>query len=84
MIISEDYIKIKLTKVKEADNPEHPNNIPEGTQREGLMYQEPKVGECFYLQYENKLSHFRTSIVQEIIDKDTFRTYNSIYKIERL
>ncbi len=77
-------IKIKLTKVRESDKPFHPNNIQPGEEREGLMYEAPKVDECFYLQYEGRISHFRTSPVVKIVDENIFETFNSIYQIERL
>ncbi len=72
-------IKVKLTKLKEADNPLHPNDIEVGYEKHGIMYEEPVVGQHF-----NLFPNWRTSRVQEIIDENTFRTFNSIYKIEKI
>ena len=69
--------KIRLIKVKEADNPRHPHNIPEGYVVEGEFVADPEVGETFWVG-----QRWRTSVVQEIISPDTFRTMNSIYKVE--
>ena len=76
--------KFKLTKLKESDNPLHPNNIDEGYIKIGYNTHPsvPKVGECFWLD------NFRTSVVQKIISDEhvggiiIFETYNSVYKIE--
>lgn len=78
-----DPVKIKLTKVRESDDHLHPNNIPEGNEYIGTMHSEPKAGECFYLD-RGPVYYFRTSEVQEVIDETTFRTFNSIYQIERI
>ena len=85
-IIQEQYfadicdMKVKLTKLRESDDPLHPGNIPEGyeTTRSlpSSLFKPPTVGERFNLQT------FSTSGVQEIINDNTFRTYNSIYKWE--
>jgi hypothetical protein len=72
-------MKIRLVKIKELENALHPNNIEVGFTKEGTLINEPKVGECFYVGF-----NWRTSTVQEVIDENTFRTYNSIYKIEKL
>ena len=68
---------IKLTKLKEAPSPLHPNNIEVGFEKIGVFVKEPVVGEPFYLGWS-----WATSTVQEIIDPDTFRTHNSIYRYE--
>lgn len=72
-------ILVSIKKLKEADNPIHPNNIEEGYEkREGMdegFFKKPTIGERFYVGYS-----FSTSAVQEILSEDTFRTYNSIYK----
>lgn len=75
--------KIRLEKLEELPDAEHPGNIKVGFLRVGLIPREPEVGECFWLLTEQKAPSFRTSTVTEIIDKDTFRTVNSIYRIER-
>lgn len=69
--------KIRLTKLKEAENPKHPNNIQEGFAIDGDLYRKPTVGENFWVG-----NSWRTSIVLEILTENTFRTMNSIYKIE--
>lgn len=75
----ENYKKIKLTKLAEAPNPLHPNNIEVGFEKIGLNMGEPVVGEPYWVGMG-----WRTSPVVEIIDPTTFRTLNSIYKIEYL
>lgn len=65
--------KVKLTKLRDSDEPMHPNHIPAGKVVTGLFYEEPKVGESFDVGY------WSTSTVQEIIDANHFRTHNSIY-----
>jgi hypothetical protein len=67
---------VKLTKLRDCDNPRHPNNIIAGSQRIGNAHYQPTVGERFWV------NSFSTSLVQEILDDNTFRTYNSIYKWE--
>jgi len=68
-----------ITKLTDDEfNGNHPNGINVGYNRFGEMYDPPTVGDCFYL------GSFKTSIVTEIIDKNTFRTENSTYKIEYL
>ena len=70
---------VRLTKLKEAENPKYPNNVEEGTQGEGDFVEEPIVGKRFRVP-----GFLSTSAVQEILTDDTFRTYNSIYKWEIL
>jgi len=79
-------MRIKLTKLKEAPNPRHPNNIEEGFIGYGVFIKEPEVGKEFLLSHYNGdlWRGFHTSVVQEIIDDSTFRTCNSIYKWEKL
>ena len=71
--------KIRLIKLKEADNPRHPHNIPEGHVVTGNYVNAPEVGQPFWVGMG-----YRTSMVEEIISPDTFRTMNSIYKIETI
>ena len=73
--------KVKLTKIEELSNAEVPNNIPINAERIGMMKDPPEVGRCFYI-HSSISSYFRTSTVTEIIDETTFKTRNSIYKIE--
>jgi hypothetical protein len=68
-------MKIKLKKQNELPNARHPNNIEIGHVVEGEFNAEPKVGESFWVGVR-----WRTSVVQEIIDANIFRTYNSIYR----
>lgn len=87
-------VKIKLTKLSEAPDPLHPNNIKKGECRIGFIYegQKPTVGKSFVLhsviEKNGTPVHpghwFYTSEVMEIIDDNTFQTLNSIYKIEWL
>ena len=72
-----DMVKIKLIKLEEVENPRHPHNIPTGHVVEGEFVNRPEVGECFWVGVG-----WRTSTVQEVFSEDTFRTYNSIYKVE--
>lgn len=76
--------RVKLVKIQELEKAKHPNNIPINYEKDGFLIEEPIINQCFWL-YTDKWSRegFRTSVVQKIIDKDTFETYNSIYKIIR-
>lgn len=69
--------KVKITKLREVDNPLYPDNIPEGYERIGDFITAPEVGQKFYVGMG-----WRTSAVQEIIDEHTFRTLNGVYKWE--
>jgi hypothetical protein len=75
-------MKVKLVKLKELPDAVHPNNIIEGyeTVREVNpdLFEKPQLGERFNVGW------FSTSLVQEILDDNTFRTYNSIYYWEIL
>lgn len=75
---------VKLQKVSdEVFNGRHPHYIYEGYTQYGTLENEVTVGERCYVvnpcRYNDYLS---TSKVTEIIDDNTFRTENSIYKIE--
>ena len=74
--------KAKLIKLKDFDSAEYKNHIEESRVVEGVIIDTPTVGKCFYLFYEDRNSAFRTSTVKEVIDENTFRTNNSIYKLE--
>jgi hypothetical protein len=76
-------MEVILTKVKELEDALVPNNIPERYNRKGTLLSEPKIGECVVIN-PGKLSQFNTSTVLEILDDNTFKTYNSIYTITRL
>lgn len=76
---------LKLTKLAEAPDPKHPQNIPVGNTYYGTNNEDPKEGEMFYLygiSYQQGQRGLRTSVVQEIVSENTFRTYNSIYQWE--
>jgi hypothetical protein len=72
-------MKIRLKKLKELDNATHPNNIEVGFEKEGEMISDPKLGNRFWVG-----NSWRTSVVTEIIDDNTFKTLNSIYQITKL
>ena len=76
-------VKVKLTKVSEAPDPLHPNNIPTGDTRVGYIRPEyilPQIGKSWLLESviekngESKQpgSYFQTSEVIEIIENNTF------------
>lgn len=69
--------EIILTKIKEVDKPLVPNNIAKGFKKRGFIDTEPTVG--LFLLVTTKTTYFHTSTIVEIIDANTFRTYNSIY-----
>jgi len=75
-------MKIKLKKLAELENALHPNNIDVGYETirdvDERCFEEPQLGRRFHIDT------FSTSGVQEIIDKNTFRTYSSIYRWERV
>jgi hypothetical protein len=66
---------IKLEKLRESKNPEHPNNIQDGYTHIGHLKETPVVGENFWVGI-----NWRTSTVKKIIDENTFETCNSIYR----
>ena len=68
---------IRLEKLTELPDAKHPNNKEVGYTKEGTFIEAPKVGETFLVGMQ-----FQTSIVNEIIDKNTFKTLNSTYKWE--
>lgn len=72
--------EIILTKIKEVDKPLTPNNIAEGFKKRGFIEVEPIVGSILLIT--TKLTYFHTSTIVEIINANTFRTYNSIYHWE--
>jgi hypothetical protein len=71
-------MEITLKKIKELPDATHPNNKEVGYIQVGEFVADPKVGEPFYVG-----DRFRTSRVKEIIDANTFKTHNSIYKWEK-
>jgi len=77
---------IKLTKIKDLRfNNNHPNDINEGSIHIGLWVRNPKIEERFFIDFYSHQYHQRglvTSVVEKIIDENTFQTKNSIYKWE--
>lgn len=71
--------EIKLTKLKESDNPTHPNNIEIGYVFKGMITEKPCIGNQLHIYGPQGGV---TSSVKEIISETEFRTHNSIYKIE--
>ena len=69
---------ITLTKISELEDAKHPHNIPEGHVVRGWLMQEPEIGKRFQVN-----SFWSTSQVTEILENDTFKTLNSLYKLER-
>jgi len=68
-------MQILLEKLNELPDAIYPNNIDVGFKKVGDLINPPKVGEAFYIGY-----YWCTSVVVGIIDDNTFRTLNSIYK----
>ena len=93
-----DGIKIKLTKITERKDAEIPNNIQEGEYRIGYVspkHLTPRVGLSYLIEsvieINGKSVHpghwFITSQIVDISEwdsKKTFKTLNSIYKVELL
>ncbi len=78
-------MKVRIVKIKELEDAEHPNNIEEGTEKVGRMLIKPVIGQCFYITYyPDHTRGLETSKVTEIIDTNTFKTMNSIYRITLL
>jgi hypothetical protein len=70
---------ITLIKLKELEDAKHPNNIPEGHKTRGWLMVEPEIGKRFQVN-----SFWSTSPVTALLENDTFKTLNSLYKIERM
>lgn len=79
---------VRLTKLSNGETPKysdgHPRHVEVGRVSQGLMLRPVIVGQSFYVDYPNQKNHFHTSVVQEILSYNTFRTQNSIYKWEIL
>lgn len=71
---------MKVTKLTELDDARCPNNIETGFETIQEVnkdrFQKPEVDKRFWV------GGFTTSVVREIIDDNTFRTFNSIYRWE--
>lgn len=73
---------VNLEKIEELGNAKHKGNIDVNSIMSGELLAEPEVGACCVVLMENQ-HYFRTSRVYEIIDNNTFKTCNSIYRIHR-
>lgn len=75
-------MRVRIKKLIEVENPTHPNNKEVGYETVGNVFSnyfnEPKVGDRFCNGYT------LTSKVTAILNKNTFRTLNSVYKWEIL
>jgi len=80
--------RVKLTKLQESDTAEFKNNIQTGAVYIGGFIKEPTLGESFVISpisvVEYNRRGLRTSFIKEIIDENTFRTNNSIYRWEKI
>ena len=72
---------IKLTKLQELPDARHPNNIEIGFEKK--LYVEDAVEPMIGVRFP-PMSYCSTSVVTEIIDENTFKTRNSVYKWEVL
>ncbi len=77
---------VKITKLTDdVFNGNHPNGIYEGHTVKGTEINPPKVGDRYEVVDFNSMSNrISTSIVKEIIDKNTIKTTYSTYRIEYL
>lgn len=69
---------VTIEKITELENATHPENIAVGFTLSGRMAAEPKLFTRFRVG-----PTWSTSVVTEIIDENTFKTLNSIYRIKR-
>ena len=72
---------IKLTKLQELPDAIHPNNIEVGFKK--TLYVDKVLKPMKGVRFP-PMSYWSTSIVTEIIDENTFKTLNSVYKWEVL
>ena len=82
--MTDKTFKVKLTKLDDFYTGDDPARkaLDNGKSREGITNSIPVVGKRFYVVGDGKM--YSTSPVQEILSEDTFKTYNSIYKWERI
>jgi hypothetical protein len=77
---------VRLTKIGEGIIPKyhegHPRHIKINSVAQGKMMRPVAVGESFYVNKLGEKGHFHTSVVQEILSPNTFRTQNSVYRWE--
>ena len=69
-------MRIKLVKIEERPDALHPHNIMVGFEKIGVPEGFPEVGRTFDLT-----TGYHTSVVEEILAYDKFKTKNSIYQI---
>lgn len=68
--------QVKITKISdEVFEGKHPNNINLGYEKVGILHNNIEIG------YSIQVGSLVTSCVTEIIDENTYRTNNSIYKV---
>ena len=77
--------KVRLTKVVDDLDGNHPNRIDKGYVAEGRLTIDIQVGASVWLQYGLSDTGFHTSTVISIDhSNNTFKTLNSTYKVEIL
>jgi hypothetical protein len=78
---NDDKPMIRLTKLEHGENPkysaDHPRNVKIGFSIDGIMMRPVTVGDSFYVG-----RNWATSVVQEILSENIFKTMNSTYKWE--
>lgn len=74
--------KVKLSKIEAVRfSDKHPNGINVGYIKEGIALNDLEINNSFYLSGDNGM--FSSSSIVEIDEvNSTFKTNNSIYKIE--
>jgi hypothetical protein len=88
------HSRYKISKLEDRADAEHPNHIPVGLVRTGLLIRDVIIGErCNLYPYAFNDRGISTSVVQEILESGLneeglkvvkFKTYNSIYTLEEL
>jgi len=73
--------EVRLTKLREADKPTHPNNIETGYVFRGMITEKPCVGQQLHIYGEQGGI---TSTIKEIISETEFRTHNSIFSFQKI
>ncbi len=74
---------VEVEKIGKVENPVHPESDYGDSKQYhiGIFIKEPVVGERFITGYINLQGRgINTSPVTEIVDENTFKTLNSIYK----
>jgi hypothetical protein len=70
---------IKLTKIKENPDGKYSASVAIGKEMIGDFVGEPVVGKSFVIP-----GVVKTSPILEVLDNNTFKTYNSVYRYEFL